>query len=54
MLATVRAGDLGSSFLDRVRTHPKAELYNVSPERADDLYNRLYPIVEGWNEVLKC
>ena len=54
VLATVRAGDLGSSFLDRVRTHPKAELYNVSPERADDLYNRLYPIVEGWNEVLKC
>jgi hypothetical protein len=37
-----------------VRTHPKAELYNVSPKRADDLYNRLYPIVEGWNEVLKC
>ena len=54
VLATVRAGDLGSSFLDRVRTHPKAELYTVSPEQLDELYNRLYPIVEGWNEVLKC
>ena len=54
VLATVRAGDLGSSFLDRVRTHPKAELYHVSPEQADGLYDRLLPIVEGWNEVLKC
>lgn len=54
VLATVRAGDLGSSFLDRVRTHPKAELYHVSPEQLDGLYDRLLPIVEGWNEVLKC
>jgi nucleoside-triphosphatase len=54
VLATVRAGDLGSSFLDRVRTHPKAELYSVAPENIDDLYHRLLPVIEGWNEVLKC
>ena len=54
ILATVRAGDLGNDFLDRVRNHPKAELYTVSPERADALYRELLPKVEKWNEVLGC
>ena len=54
ILATVRAGDLGSGFLDRVRRHPKAALYTVSPERADALYGELLPVIEEWNEVLQC
>ena len=54
VLATVRAGDLGSDFLDRVRMHPKAALYTVSPEKADALYEELLPVIEEWNEVLQC
>jgi nucleoside-triphosphatase len=54
VLATVRAGDLGSGFLDRVRRHPKADLYTVSPERADALYDELLPVIEEWNEVFQC
>jgi nucleoside-triphosphatase len=54
VLATVRAGDLGSDFLDRVRRHPKADLYTVSPERADALYDELLPVIEEWNEVFQC
>ena len=54
VLATVRAGDLGSDFLDRVRMHPKAALYTVSPEKADALYEELLPVIEEWNEVLPC
>jgi nucleoside-triphosphatase len=54
ILATVRDATLECEFLDRVRAHPRAALYNVTPDGAEALYEQLLPVVEGWNEVLKC
>jgi nucleoside-triphosphatase len=54
ILATVRDATIECAFLDRVRAHPRAALYNVTPDGMEALYEQLLPIVEGWNEVLKC
>ena len=54
VLATVKAGGVDVEFLRRVRSHPKAELYMLCPERLEELYNTLLPVIQGWNEVLRC
>lgn len=38
-------------FLDQVRGCPKGELYTVTPENREELYNELLPIVRGWSET---
>lgn len=45
VLATVKAGGVDVEFLGRVRSHPKAELYMLCPERLDELYNTLLPVI---------
>ena len=54
ILATVREGSLEVEFLTRVKSHPQAALYSVTPERVEDLYQELLPIVEEWNQVSIC
>lgn len=48
VIATIKA-KYGVEFLDKVRSHPKAELYNITVENRDSLYNELLPIIRSWN-----
>lgn len=36
-------------FLNEVRAHPKARVYDVTAEGRDALYETLLPIVQGWS-----
>lgn len=47
IIATVKAKK--SDFLDKVRSHPKAELYYITEENRDSLYEQLLPVIQGWN-----
>jgi nucleoside-triphosphatase THEP1 len=37
------------SFLNDVRAHPNARLFNITKENRDALYRELLPLVLGWN-----
>ena len=54
VLATVKAGGPDVEFLNRVRNHPNADLYRVSPDHVEELYQILSSIVESWNMRSKC
>lgn len=54
VLATVKAGGMDVDFLQKVRSHHKAELYMVNPENREELYKTLLPVIRNWNEVLGC
>ena len=54
VLATVKAGGKDVAFLDRVRSHPKALLCELRSDNADELYQRLSPVVESWNVRSTC
>ena len=49
VLATVKDTELGSEFLDRVRKHPNAEVYMLTAENRDAIYEELCPQVRHWN-----
>lgn len=49
VLAAVKS-DMDTDFLIKVRSHPKAELYMISEENRDELYEKLLPIIRSWNE----
>ena len=48
VLATVKArGDV--DFLNRIRSHPNADLYVIMEENRDELYHKLLPLIRQWN-----
>ena len=49
VIATVKAR-YDVEFLDRVRSHPKAQVYEITPENRDAMYEELLPIVSSWNK----
>ncbi len=49
VLATIKARP-NTDFLDAVRSHPKVELFDITVENRDELYERLRPMILQWNE----
>lgn len=49
VLAAVKS-NIDVDFLNKVRCHPKAELYEINSENRDELYEKLLPIIKRWNE----
>lgn len=39
----------GVAFLEQVRSHPKAQLYTLTPENREELYHTLLPVLEEWS-----
>ena len=52
VLAAVRAG-IETPFLSRVTAHPGARCYAMGPERFDELYRELRPLVLAWEQRLR-
>ena len=48
VIATVKAR-YDVDFLDKVRSHPNAQLYEITEENRDELCEALLPIVRSWN-----
>lgn len=51
VLATLKASH-HTDFLNAVRHHPKAEVFEITPENRDELYEELLPIIRHWNDEL--
>ena len=49
VIATVKAR-YDVEFLDKIRSHPKAQVYEITPANRDALYEELLPIVRSWNK----
>ena len=49
VLAAVKISDLGRDFLDAVRNHPNADVYEVTEDNREALFEQLKPVVQGWN-----
>lgn len=49
VLAVTKDTDLGAAFLDRVRKHENAEFYMLTRENFDEVYEKVLPVVRGWN-----
>ena len=47
VLAAVKAG-CDVEFLLKVRSHPQAEVVQITPENREELYHLLLPVVRGW------
>ena len=52
LLAAVRTG-MDSPFLQRVTAHKKARVYDMQPERFDEIYQELRPLVLAWERTIK-
>lgn len=52
ILAAVRTG-METDFLRRVTAHPKARVLAMSPERFDEYYAQLRPLVLAWERAYK-
>ena len=52
VLATIKAHP-PTDFLDAVRSHPKAEIFDITIENRDELYERLRPMILRWNEEVR-
>ena len=52
VLATIKAHPR-TDFLDAVRSHPKAEIFDITIENRDELYERLRPMILRWNEEVR-
>lgn len=48
VFATVKARE-GIDFLDAVRRHPKAEVFEINEENRDSLYEELLKYILAWN-----
>lgn len=51
VIAAVKEYDI--DFLNQIRSHPKAEVYRISKENRDALYQQLLPIIQCWNGCKK-
>ena len=49
VLAAVKRGFENVDFLNRIKAHPKADLYMIDQDNRDDLYTELLPRIRGWN-----
>jgi len=49
ILAAVREG-METDFLRRVKAHPSARLVRMEPERFDEIYAELAPVVSRWEK----
>ena len=49
VLATVKDTDFGAEFLDKVRQHPNAELYMLTAENREEVFEQVLPAVRSWN-----
>ena len=49
VLATVKDTELGSEFLDKVRKHPKAEVYMLTPDNREEVLAEVLPKIRAWN-----
>lgn len=52
VLATVKSKGPDLEFLRKVKSHPRAVLYDADKTPAEELYKELSEIVRGWNERL--
>ncbi len=52
VLATLKASH-HTEFLNAVRRHPKVEVFEITPENRDELYEELLPKIRRWNDELK-
>lgn len=48
ILAAVREG-METGFLRRVKAHPSARVIHMEPERFEEVYEKLRPLVLSWN-----
>lgn len=48
VLAAVRSG-METPFLQAVTAHPRARCYDIRPERFEEIYRELRPLVLEWN-----
>ena len=49
VIATVKARK-GIEFLEQVRSHPKAEVFEITAENRDALFDELLPYILRWNK----
>jgi nucleoside-triphosphatase len=52
VLATIKAHHR-TEFLDAVRSHPKTEVFDITVENRDELYERLRTRILRWNEEFR-
>ena len=52
VLAAVRSG-MESAFLREVTGHPKVSCYNMCPERFEEFYQELRPVILRWAQRLR-
>lgn len=52
VLAAVRAG-IKTPFLREVMSHPKASCIEMEPERFEEIFRELRPVVRSWDDRLK-
>ena len=52
VLAGVKAG-VDVPFLRQVMGHPKVEVYELNPDKRQEIYEQILPQVRAWNEALR-
>ena len=52
VLASIKASPR-TDFLDSVRSHPNVEVFDITVENRDELYERLRPVIYLWNEEFR-
>ena len=49
VFAAVKDSTIQSDFLDTVTKHPNAEVFAITEENREELYETLLPVVRSWN-----
>jgi len=52
VLAAIKASH-HTAFLNAVRFHPNAAVYEITPENREALFEELLPVIQRWNEEIK-
>ena len=52
VLASVKGGKQ-AEFIDRVLSHPKAEVFHLDGSNKEEIYDKILPYVLEWNDNLK-
>ena len=43
-------GSYSCPYLDKIKNHPRATVYEITPENRDQLREELLPVIEKWNQ----
>lgn len=52
VIATVKT-KMDCDFLDRVKGHQKAQVYEITEENRNGLYDKLFPVLKEWERGLQ-